>query len=131
MHAFRKVGVLTLSLALIGTTGCSKSRNRDQDDADDDPAPAVNPSPAAAQAATIWTFDSSSVGQPPVGFSFGRTGSGRPGRWVVRAAADAPSGPNVLAQEDSDRTDYRFPVAVADGPTFGEDRKSTRLNSSH
>lgn len=75
-------------------------------------------SSGTAQAATTWTFDSLSIGQPPAGFSFGRTGSGRPGRWVVRAAADAPSAPNVLAQEDSDRTDYRFPVAVADGPMF-------------
>jgi len=120
MHAFWKVGLVALSLAVIGTTGCSKSRSRDQDDDDDDdPAPVVNAAPGSAQAVSIWTFDSSSVGQAPAGFSFGRTGSGRPGRWVVRAAADAPSGPNVLAQEDSDRTDYRFPVAVADGPTFG------------
>src|SRR5206468_12163851 len=112
---------VTLSLVLIGTIGCSKSRSHDQDDDDDDdPAPVVNPSPGTAQAATLWTFDSSSVGQPPTGFSFGRTGSGRPGRWVVRASADAPSGPNVLAQEDSDRTDYRFPLAVADRPTFGD-----------
>src|SRR5436190_18150320 len=95
--------LVAFSLALIGTT-----------------AAVVNPSPGTAQATASWTFDSSSVGQPPTGFTFGRTGSGRPGRWVVRAAADAPSGPNVLAQEDSDRTDYRFPVAVADGPTFGD-----------
>src|SRR5437867_4242665 len=127
MHAFRKVGLVTLSLVLIGTTGCGKSRSRDQDDDDDeDGAPAVSPKPAAAQAATMWTFDSSSVGQPPAGFSFGRTGSGRPGRWVIRAAADAPSGPNVLAQEDSDRTDYRFPLAVADGPMVGDGSVAVR-----
>jgi hypothetical protein len=35
----------------------------------------------------------------------------------VRAEADAPSAPNVLAQTDADPTDYRFPVAVADAPT--------------
>src|SRR5213595_2601399 len=94
MHAFWKAGLVALGLAVIGTTGCSKNRSRDQDDDDDeDPAPAVNPSPASAQAASSWTFDSSTVGQPPAGFSFARTGSGRPGRWVVRAAADAPRGP--------------------------------------
>src|SRR6266542_2680455 len=99
----------------------SKSRARGtRPRLDLDPAPAVNPSPGTAQTAAIWTFDSSSIGQPPAGFSFGRTGSGQPGHWVVRAAADAPSGPNVLAQEDSDQTDYRFPLAVADGPTFGD-----------
>ena len=125
--------LVVLGLGLISTTatGC-RSRSGDQDDDDDEPAPAttaaaapmpgtvVKPSPGTAQAATIWTFDSSSIGQSPVGFTFGRTGSGRPGRWVVRAAADAPSGPNVLAQEDSDRTDFRFPVAVADAPKFGD-----------
>ena len=126
---------VTLGLVLIGTTALAcKSRARDQDDDDDDdadtpaagaaaapsPTTVVNRSPSATQGTMTWTFDSSSIGQPPAGFSFGRTGSGRPGRWVVRAAADAPSAPNVLAQEDSDRTDYRFPVAVADGRSFGD-----------
>ena len=60
----------------------------------------------------------SPVGQPPAGFSFGRTGGGRVGHWVVQSAPDAPSPPNVLAQVDSDRTDYRFPVAAAPSPTF-------------
>src|SRR6266540_2377428 len=130
MQAFWKAGLVALSLAVIGTTGCSKNRSRDQDDDDDDdPALAVNPSPSTAQAATIWTFDNSNVGQAPAGFSFGRTGSGRPGRWVVRAADDAPSGPKVLAQEDSDRTDYRFPVAVADAPTFGDVSVSVRCKA--
>lgn len=73
-----------------------------------------------------WTFDGMSPGAPPTGFSFGRTGSGRPGHWVVRAVADAPSPPNVLTQEDSDRTDYRFPVAVADTPVFGDVSVSVR-----
>jgi hypothetical protein len=67
-----------------------------------------------------WTFDAMTAGQPPTGFSFARTGSGRPGHWVVRAVADAPSGSNVLAQDDSDRTNNRFPVAVADAPPFGD-----------
>jgi hypothetical protein len=35
----------------------------------------------------------------------------------VRGESDAPSPPNVLAQTDSDPTDYRFPVAVADAPS--------------
>ena len=30
----------------------------------------------------------------------------------MQAEKDAPSGPNVLAQTDTDETDYRFPVAV-------------------
>ena len=124
------------ALVLLATfvTGC-KTRDKDQDDDDDDaaaPPAAASPSTAAVSAPTLsadtvtWTFDRGAVGQAPVGFSFGRTGSGRPGRWLVRPAPDAPSGPNVLAQEDSDRTDYRFPVAVADAPSFGDVSVSVR-----
>jgi 3-keto-disaccharide hydrolase len=79
-----------------------------------------------ATASSLWTFDGLTAGQPPTGFSFARTGSGRPGHWVVRAVSGAPSGPNVLAQEDSDRTDYRFPVAVANSPAFGDVSVSVR-----
>lgn len=69
----------------------------------------------SASATHSWKFDSDQAGRPPAGFSFGRTGGGAPGRWVVRAEPAAPSGPNVLVQIDADGTDYRFPVAVADG----------------
>ncbi len=61
-------------------------------------------------------FDHDTAGKAPASFSFGRTGGGAPGRWVVRTESDAPSPPNVLAQLDADPTDYRFPIAVADAP---------------
>jgi len=70
-----------------------------------------------------FDFDSDKPGEPPQGFSFGRTGKGPPGKWVVQAADDAPSGKNVLVQSDSDRTDYRFPVAYT-----GPDMKDLRLS---
>ncbi len=73
-----------------------------------------------------WTFDADRADAAPAGFTFARTGSGRPGRWVVRAEPDAPSKPNVLAQADTDTTDYRFPVAVADAPTLRDLRLSVR-----
>jgi hypothetical protein len=38
-----------------------------------------------AAAPTLWSFDGMPAGQPPAGFSLGRTGSGRPGHWMVRA----------------------------------------------
>lgn len=79
-----------------------------------------------AQAPNLWTFDNAALGAAPPGFSFGRTGQGRVGHWVVRAAADAPSTPNVLAQEDSDRTDNRFPVAVSDKPLLRDVSVSVR-----
>ena len=60
-----------------------------------------------------WNFDTESAGQAPSRFTFGRTGSGRLGRWVVQNDKDAPSGGHVLAQLEGDNTSNRFPVAVA------------------
>ena len=82
---------------------------------------------AAAKAAVrVWNFDSDAANAPPVGFRFGRTGSGSPGRWIVRAESGAPSGANVLAQLDADDTDFRFPVAVASDPSARDVRVSVR-----
>jgi hypothetical protein len=66
-------------------------------------------------AAQMFTFDTDLVGQAPRGLTCGLTGRGKPGVWVVKADASAPSAPNVLAQVDPDATDYRFPVCVVDG----------------
>ena len=74
----------------------------------------------------LWTFDTDRVGEAPTGFLFGRTGSGRVGRWVVQAEDDAPSSPNILAQVDADQTDYRFPVAVANEPILRDMRLSVK-----
>ena len=71
---------------------------------------------AGARSAKTWDFQSDALNAPPAGFSFGRTGQGRAGRWVVVQDPTAPSGDHVLAQLDQDDTDYRFPVAVADAP---------------
>lgn len=86
---------------------------------------ATTPSGASATGRTR-TFDDDAVNAPPAGFSFGRTGSGAPGRWVVRAEAAAPTGPHVLAQLDADDTDFRFPVAVMDEPSLRDVRVSAR-----
>src|SRR5438477_1084253 len=48
------------------------------------------------------------------------------GRWIVQAEKDAPSSGNVLAQVDTDSTDYRFPVAVAETPKLGDLTLSVR-----
>src|SRR5262245_60249755 len=86
---------------------------------------------AFAQSATekpsskTWNFDSDVAGKPPAGFSFGRTGKGAEGQWIVRAESDAPSKPNVLAQLSTDDTDYRFPVAFT-GPEMKDLRLSVK-----
>ncbi len=72
-----------------------------------------------------WSFDSDKPDTPPAGFAFGRTGSGREGRWVVLAEKDAPSAPHILAQVDGDATDYRFPVAFT-GPEMNDLRLSVK-----
>jgi hypothetical protein len=73
-----------------------------------------------------WDFDNNPVDQSPTRFSFGRTGSGRVGRWLIKTAKDVPSGANVLAQTDTDATSYRFPVAVADSALLRNARVSVR-----
>ena len=86
------------------------------------------PSSWAAEKASpiIWDFEQDREGNPPAGFSFGRTGEGRPGRWVVALDQSTSSGAHVLAQTDTDPTDYRFPVAVADAPMLKDLRLSVR-----
>ena len=71
--------------------------------------------------ATISTqtisFDGDKTGQPPRGFQLHRTGGGRTGIWRVMADSTAPSRPNVLTQNDTDMTDYRFPLCIYESVT--------------
>ena len=69
---------------------------------------------AMGLSAQVINFDKDTAGQPPSGFSFGLTGKGQPGTWVVRADPTPPSGPNVLAQANADPVSYRFPVCIYD-----------------
>src|SRR6266481_5653085 len=90
------IGVFTLAIGAVAAEDAAKAKAK----------------------TTNWSFDADKPDKPPAGFSFGRTGDGKEGKWVVLAAKDAPSGGNVLAQVDADKTDYRFPVAVADAPSL-------------
>src|SRR5512139_1158302 len=76
-----------------------------------------------------WDFQGDAVSSPPAGFGFGRTGAGREGKWVVLADPTAPSGDHVLAQTDTDRTDYRFPVAFANEPELKDLRLEVRCKA--
>jgi hypothetical protein len=71
---------------------------------------------AQADGGRTWDFQGDAVNTSPGGFTFGRTGQGREGKWVVVTDPTAPAGDHVLAQTDADDTDYRFPVAVANAP---------------
>jgi len=110
MNIIRAVGVV----ALVGTSVvCGVSR-------------VVRAEDAKQTSTKTWTFDADRIGEAPSGFSFGRTGSGRVGRWIVQADKDAPSPTNILAQVDADQTDYRFPVAVANEPILRDVRLSVK-----
>jgi Domain of Unknown Function (DUF1080) len=50
-------------------------------------------------------------GLPPQDFDAWRTGQGGPAQWIVVEDATATSG-RAIAQTSTDRTDYRFPLAV-------------------
>jgi hypothetical protein len=109
------------------TTTASPGAARHDDEQDQGrPAPAGTAAAAPTAATGAWPFDADKPDAPPAGFSFGRTGSGKPGSWVVKTDPDAPSKPNVLAQIDADGTDYRFPVAVANEPSLRDVRLSVK-----
>jgi hypothetical protein len=72
---------------------------------------------AGAQDATnTWDFQGDKVDEAPAGFSFGKTGQGRPGKWVVRVDPSAPAGDHVLAQVDTPVAEV-FVEAERDVPT--------------
>jgi len=66
----------------------------------------------------VYNFDGDGAGKLPAKFHEALTGQGAKGQWVVRADPSAPSQPNVLAQTSTDKTDYRFPLVIADEGSF-------------
>lgn len=85
----------------------------------------------STKAAGSWVraFDDDRAGGPPIGFSFGRTGKGAPGRWIVQPDPSTPAAGNVLAQLDEDDTNFRFPVAVLDEPKLADINLSVRCKA--
>ena len=67
-------------------------------------------SQSAATAIGIAKMD---VGSPPAGFQFARTGQGDLGRWIVVNDETSLAG-RAIEQSSTDRTDYRFPLAILD-----------------
>jgi hypothetical protein len=70
--------------------------------------------PVAASAETgavMIAIDRMTPGSPPAGFSFARTGQGREGEWTVTPDKTAVAG-QAIEQASTDRTDYRFPLAI-------------------
>jgi hypothetical protein len=102
---------------------CSTSETSDGHDGKSSPADnEVAPeSPAPLQTAGkgfVYNFDSDATDRMAARFHGALTGQGGKSEWVVKADSSAPSQPNVLAQVSNDKTDYRFPLAIADEGSF-------------
>jgi len=84
---------------------------------------------AAGNGPTVFDFEGATPGAVPAGFSPALSGQGRPGVWHVLKDPDAPAGPQVVAQTDADRTNYRFPVLVLDGTSARDVALSVRFKA--
>ena len=62
-------------------------------------------------AATVIAIAKMDVGAPPADFQFARTGQGSESQWTVVTDPTSFSG-RVIEQTSTDRTDYRFPLAI-------------------
>ena len=68
--------------------------------------------PARAQTGAIMIpLENMTVGAAPTDFEFARTGQGGPSQWVVVEDSGA-GGSRAIEQSSTDRTDYRFPLAI-------------------
>jgi hypothetical protein len=78
----------------------------------------VSPETPARQASAgetlSYAFDADTGGRLPPAFHAALTGRGPPGRWEKRVDSSGPSPSHVLAQLSTDRTGYRFPLAILD-----------------
>jgi hypothetical protein len=115
-----KMSSCVLALLLLTLMACSKS-GADNDGSHSAENKVVPETPAPLQAAGkefVYNFDSDAVGKLPAKFHEALTGQGAKAQWIVKADPSAPSQPNVLAQTSTDKTDYRFPLAIADDGSF-------------
>jgi hypothetical protein len=73
-------------------------------------------------------IDRMTLGSPPSGFTFARTGRGGEGEWIV---ADDPTaiGGRAIEQTSTDRTDYRFPLAIHDSLSAANLRFEVRFKA--
>jgi hypothetical protein len=118
--------------AALGLAGCATdaptpaTTSAATPDAPAAPAEPAAPMPTGMAGGRTWSFEPDTAGSEPADFTFARTGGGPPGTWVVRAISDAPDGRHVLVQSSADRTDFRFPMAVANTADIANLRLSVR-----
>ncbi len=114
--------IVLFASVFLGVAGLMACRDKDEDE---EGAPASGAAaaekPAPLQTAgqqVIYNFDSDQAGQMPAKFHSARTGQGSESTWAVMSDPSAPSKPNVVAQTSTDKTDYRFPLLIADEGVF-------------
>lgn len=113
------IGLLTLSLSACGKSGTYDSGNANNPHSPGKEIAVETPAPLQpAGKSFVYNFDGDASGQMSAKFHETLTGQGAKPRWVVDADPSAPSQPNVIAQLSNDRTDYRFPLAIADEGSF-------------
>ena len=71
---------------------------------------------------TTWSFESDEADKPPAGFEFATTAKTPAGKWVVRKDGEA----KVLVQEDADKTNGRYALAVVKDASFKDLKLSVR-----
>ena len=125
----KAIGILVVAIAIIGVTwaflelreGGFFSSYAAQPES---PAP-----PPAAGASFTYNFDRDTVGAMPAKFHSARTGQGAESKWEVMGDPTAPSKPNVVSQTSTDKTDYRFPLLIADEGSFKDLELSVRFKA--
>src|SRR5215216_6679628 len=115
------ISACACALAILIVAACSPQATRSENGAEA-PAPTQEPGKSFT-----YNFDNDEVGRLPAKFHSALTGSGAPGQWAVMADTSAPSQPNVLAQNSADKTNYRFPLAIADEGSFRDLDLSVRF----
>jgi len=129
------IGFSVLALSLLLPVACGKSGAANDAGKDESSSAAnkVSPeTPAPVQSAGkefVYNFDNDPVGKAPARFHEALTGGGSRVQWVVKADPSAPSQPNALAQVSTDKTDYRFPLAIADEATFKDLELSVKFKA--
>src|SRR5215213_5524624 len=117
LHYF-KVTACALIILLSSCGGRDASTGKNQSSEANVVVPET-PAPLQPAGKTfVYGFDNNVADQIPATFHSALTGQGARAEWVIKPDPTAPSTPNVLAQVSADRTDYRFPLAIADDASF-------------
>ena len=73
-------------------------------------------------------IDKMNIGAAPDSFRFARTGQGGLAHWTVASDPTADGG-RAIEQTSTDRTDYRFPLAIYDGASAANVDASVRFKA--